>query len=98
MTDHSWAELEKQQEKSLVELFASDPNRVAKMTIEQSGLRIDLSKTHLDDAMLSQFAKLAEDMHLGDAKSALFSGAAINVTEGRAAEHAAGARALLGRR
>ena len=61
MTDHSWAELEKQQEKSLIELFASDPYRVAKMTIEQSGLRFDLSKTHLDDAMLSQFAKLAED-------------------------------------
>ena len=89
MTDHSWAELEKQQEKTLVELFASDPDRVAKMTIEQSGLRFDVSKTHLDDAMLSQFAKLAEDMHLGDAKSALFSGAAINITEGRAAEHAA---------
>ena len=89
MTDHSWAELEKQQKKSLVKLFASDPDRVAKMTIEQSGLRFDVSKTHLDDAMLSQFAKLAEDMHLGDAKSALFSGAAINITEGRAAEHAA---------
>jgi glucose-6-phosphate isomerase len=89
MTDHSWAELEKQQEKTLVELFASDPDRVGKMTIEQSGLRFDMSKTHLDDAMLSQFAKLANDMHLGDAKSALFSGAAINITEGRAAEHAA---------
>ena len=81
MTDHSWDELEKQQEKSLVELFASDPDRVAKMTIEQSGLRFDVSKTHLDVAKLSQFAKLAEDMQLADAKSALFSGAAINVTE-----------------
>jgi len=89
MTDHSWAELQKQQSKTLIELFTSDPERVGKMTIQQSGLRFDLSKTHLDEATLSGFAELADDMHLGDAKSALFSGAAINVTEGRAAEHTA---------
>jgi len=89
MTDNRWTALEQHQPQSLNDLFASDVNRVSKMTVEQAGLRFDLSKTHLDESTLGQFAKLAEDMQLDAAKAALFSGAAINVTEGRAAEHLA---------
>ena len=89
MTDNLWTALEQHQPQSLVDLFASDTDRVSKMTIEQMGLRFDLSKTHLDDAALGHFARLADDMQLHAVKTALFSGAAINVTEGRAAEHAA---------
>ena len=89
MTDNRWAALEQHQPQSLVNLFASDVHRVGKMTVEDMGLRFDLSKTHLDDAALSHFAKLGEDMQLDAAKASLFSGAAINVTEGRAAEHPA---------
>ena len=89
MTENRWTALEQHQPHSLLDLFASDPDRVRKMTMEQSGLRFDLSKTHLDDAALGHFVKLAADMQLDTAKAALFSGAAINVTEGRAAEHSA---------
>lgn len=89
MMDNLWTELEKHQPKSLVDLFAAEIDRVGKLTIEQSGLRFDLSKTHLDDAALGNFAKLAQGMQLDAAKAALFSGAVINVTEGRAAEHTA---------
>ncbi|MFN3619672.1 glucose-6-phosphate isomerase [Sphingorhabdus sp.] len=89
MTDNLWTELERHQPKPLVELFASDDNRVDNMTIEQSGLRFDLSKTHLDEAALASFSKLSQNMQIDAAKTALFSGAVINVTEGRAAEHPA---------
>ncbi|OYY70776.1 MAG: glucose-6-phosphate isomerase [Sphingomonadales bacterium 28-55-16] len=89
MTDKIWTELEKHQPQSLVDLFASDKERVANMTLEHSGLRFDLSKTHLDSIALGHFETLAIDMELDRLKTALFSGAAINVTEGRAAEHTA---------
>ena len=89
MTDNLWIELEKHQPTSLIGLFASDNERVHKMTIHQSGLRFDLSKTHLDDAALGHFKKLADGMQLDATKAALFAGAVVNLTEGRAAEHPA---------
>lgn len=89
MTDTPWTQLEKHQPQSLIDLFKSDKDRVEKMTIQLSGLRFDLSKTHLDSIVLGQFEKLAADMELDGLKAALFAGAAINVTEGRAAEHPA---------
>ncbi|MEY3634900.1 MAG: glucose-6-phosphate isomerase [Pseudomonadota bacterium] len=89
MTDNRWAALEQHQPQPLVNLFETDAHRVTKMTVEDIGLRFDLSKTHLDDAALDHFAKLAEEMQLDASKAALFSGVSINVTEGRAAEHPA---------
>ena len=89
MTDTPWTQLEKHQPQSLIDLFKSDKDRVEKMTIQLSGLRFDLSKTHLDSIVVGQFEKLAADMELDGLKAALFAGAAINVTEGRAAEHPA---------
>ncbi len=59
------------------------------MTIEQCGLRFDLSKTHLDDAVLDLFSGLSSHMNLDAMKTALFAGEVVNVTEGRAAEHPA---------
>ena len=89
MTDTPWTQLEKHQPQSLIDLFKSDKDRVEKITIQLSGLRFDLSKTHLDSIVVGQFEKLAADMELDGLKAALFAGAAINVTEGRAAEHPA---------
>ena len=59
MTDTPWTQLEKHQPQSLIDLFKSDKDRVEKMTIQLSGLRFDLSKTHLDSIVLGQFEKLA---------------------------------------
>ncbi len=63
--------------------------RVSDMTIEQSGIRFDFSKTHLDQQALSAFHELSEAMALASARDALFAGAIVNPTENRAAEHTA---------
>ena len=89
MTDSQWAALDAHQPQPLSDLFNGDTGRVAALTIEQSGIRFDFSKTHLDDAALSAFAELSESMQLAEAREALFSGAVVNPTEGRAAEHTA---------
>lgn len=89
MSVKSWSELESYEAQALNALFASDVDRVSKLTIEQSSVRFDLSKTHLDDRLLNIFADIAGAMQLDDAKTALFSGAVVNTTEGRPAEHPA---------
>lgn len=89
MSAKSWSDLETYEARALTDLFASDVDRVGKLTIEQSALRFDLSKTHLDDGLLGIFTDIAAAMELNEAKTALFSGAVVNTTEGRAAEHPA---------
>lgn len=89
MTNSNWAQLENHKAPALLSLFESDADRVAKLTVEVAGIYFDLSKTHLDDALLSGFSAMSENVQLGAAKEALFSGAVVNPTEGRAAEHTA---------
>ena len=89
MTHSQWAKLDAQQPKMLSELFAKDDNRVSALTIEQSGIRFDFSKTHLDHVALAEFAALSESTGLTEAREALFNGAIVNATENRAAEHTA---------
>lgn len=82
--------------RTLAELFA-DPSRVEKLSDRLAwgegettgGVLFDWSKTHLDDAMLDAFEGLAEACDFAGKRAALLSGARINVTEGRAAEHTA---------
>ena len=89
MTESKWAALEALAPNVISELFANDAERVGALTIEQSGIRFDNSKTHLDDAALSAFGELSDAMGLLQARDALFAGAVVNPTEGRAAEHTA---------
>lgn len=89
MTANAWAKLNGHQPRSLAALFAGDADRVQRMTVEQSGLRFDFSKTHLDGGALSTFAELADAAGLTQVKEALFTGAVVNPTEARAAEHTA---------
>lgn len=74
---------------SLTALFAADEARVAALTIDVAGIRADLSKTHLTPALIADFETLAETMGLAAKREALFTGAIVNPTEGRAAEHPA---------
>lgn len=74
---------------ALGELFKGEPDRLSRLTIEEAGIRFDFSKTHLSTSLLSAFASLARAQDLVGTRDALFSGAEINVTEGRAAEHSA---------
>jgi glucose-6-phosphate isomerase len=86
---------------TLAALFANDPARVEAMTrridwpigsgraAETAGMRIDFSKTHLDDAAIAGFEALAQAAGFAAARAALFDGGIVNVTEGRAASHGA---------
>ena len=85
----AWADVEKAETQPLTALFKSEPGRLARLCIEEAGIRFDFSKTHLSDGLLSAFERLAEQRDLAGARDALFSGKTVNVTEGRAAEHSA---------
>ncbi|MDG5489435.1 glucose-6-phosphate isomerase [Sphingomonas sp. BGYR3] len=89
MTDSAWAAVDALSPRPLADLFAADPARVDHLSLGVAGLHFDWSKTHLDDAALSAFAGLADAAGLTAARDALFSGAVVNVTEGRAVEHTA---------
>jgi glucose-6-phosphate isomerase len=85
----AWAAIEQLKGRSLGALFKAEPDRLSRLTIEQSGIHFDFSKTHLDAAALAAFETLAHTRDLAGARDALLAGKAVNVTEGRAAEHIA---------
>jgi glucose-6-phosphate isomerase len=89
MTDSAWAAIDALSPRPLADLFAADPARVDRMSLTVAGLYFDWSKTHLDDAALAAFTTLADAAGLAAARDALFGGAVVNVTEGRAVEHTA---------
>lgn len=89
MTAGNWAAIENHEPKKLNALFEEDAGRVGSLTIQESALRFDFSKTHLDSELLQRFSDLAFASNLNAAREALFTGAVVNPTEGRAAEHAA---------
>ena len=73
----------------IASLFTHDPDRLATLRIDQSGMLFDWSKTHLDPARIASGIAQLNKAGLTDARARLFSGEAVNVTEGRAAEHIA---------
>ena len=87
-----WNRLKTAPKPSLLELFA-DEGRLAQLSsridLPGGGIRFDWSKTHLDAAHITAFEELAVAMDFAGRRAGLLSGAAINVTEGRAAEHTA---------
>ena len=89
MTAGNWAAIENHEPKKLNALFEDDAGRVGSLTIQESAIRFDFSKTHLDAELLQSFSDLAFASNLNAAREALFTGAVVNPTEGRAAEHAA---------
>jgi glucose-6-phosphate isomerase len=74
---------------TLEELFAAEPDRVGRLSLEVAGLYFDWSKTHLDEAYIDQFIARAEGMGFAAARDALFAGAIVNPSEGRSATHLA---------
>ena len=88
----SWSALQALPRPTLAQLF-EDPGRVDALagTLDGPGeaIRFDWSKTHLDDAVLAQFLKLAEAAGFLEKRAALFAGEIVNATEHRAATHTA---------
>jgi glucose-6-phosphate isomerase len=70
-------------------LFENNSDRTAQMSLDIGGIYFDFSKTHLDRELIGKFTDLCDKMDLNSAKERLFTGAMVNQTEGRAAEHCA---------
>jgi glucose-6-phosphate isomerase len=73
----------------LRDLFAADAKRGERLVAEGAGLFLDYSKHRITDETLRLLLALAEERELRARIDAMFSGAKINVTEGRAVLHVA---------
>ena len=73
----------------LRQLFADDPKRGERMTVEAAGFYLDYSKNRITDETLRLLLQLAEESDLRSRIDAMFRGEKINVTEKRAVLHTA---------
>ena len=73
----------------LRDLFASDPQRFERFSLELEGLLVDFSKQRIDDTTLRLLVDLAETARLSDWRARLFAGDKINFSEKRAVMHPA---------
>jgi glucose-6-phosphate isomerase len=90
---HAWdaldAHYKKVSELHLRQLFADDPGRGERMTVEAVGLYLDYSKNRVTYETLKLLLRLAEQSGLQSRIEAMFRGEKINVTEKRAVLHVA---------
>ncbi|MET3977525.1 glucose-6-phosphate isomerase [Mucilaginibacter sp. UYP25] len=75
--------------KSLKELFETDNQRFEKFSLQFGDILVDYSKNRVDDETLALLTQLARECGVNKAIEAMYSGEAINVTEGRPVLHIA---------
>ncbi len=89
----TWNDLAKHQRateaRHILDLFDTDAGRAQDFSIRAGGMLFDYSKTNIDDACRDFLVELAEGAGLSAKRAAMFGGAAINQTEGRAVLHVA---------
>ena len=73
----------------LRELFAEDPHRGEKLTLEAAGIYLDYSKNRITRTTLQLLLELAEQSGLRERIDAMFAGDPINVSEHRSVLHVA---------
>jgi glucose-6-phosphate isomerase len=73
----------------LRELFADDPKRGERLTVEALGLYLDYSKNRITEETIELLLDLAAESGLRARIDAMFAGEKINVTEDRAVLHVA---------
>ncbi|MBP1610342.1 MAG: pgi [Acidobacteria bacterium] len=73
----------------LRQLFADDPSRGERMTLEAAGLYLDFSKNRITDETLELLVNLANQQGLRSRIQAMFRGERINLTENRPVLHIA---------
>ena len=73
----------------LRKLFAADPSRGERLTLDAAGIFLDYSKNRVTDETLRLLLKLAQESGLRERIDAMFRGEKINVTENRAVLHVA---------
>jgi glucose-6-phosphate isomerase len=76
-------------ESHLRQLFADDPKRGERLTLEAVGVFLDYSKNRITDETLKLLVQLAEQCGLRERIDAMFRGDKINSTENRAVLHVA---------
>ncbi len=89
----SWKQLEKHfetvKDAHLRDLFAKDPKRAEKFSIEFEDLLLDYSKNRVTDQTMKLLFALAKESKLKEAIKDMFDGKPINVTENRSVLHIA---------
>ena len=83
------AHFESMRQVHLRDLFAKDPSRGERMTVEAAGLFLDYSKNRITGETVKLLLELAEESGLRARIEAMFRGEKINVTEKRAVLHIA---------
>ena len=83
------AHYEKIRTTHLRDLFAKDPDRGTRLTVEAEGIYLDYSKHRITDETLRLLLQLAEESGLKERRDAMFRGDKINITEKRAVLHVA---------
>ena len=73
----------------LRKLFADDPKRGERLTLEAAGIFLDYSKNRINDQTIKLLLQLADESRLRERIEAMFSGEKINITEKRAVLHVA---------
>ena len=71
------------------DLFAADPTRGERLSLEAVGLYLDYSKNRVTDETLNLLTDLARETGVEAKRAAMFAGEKINVTEDRAVLHTA---------
>ncbi|MBB3980797.1 glucose-6-phosphate isomerase [Sphingobium fontiphilum] len=89
MTKTALDELREVKQIDLRSVFTTDPDRLSRYVLTQGPIRFDWSKTHLSETVMDGFVDLAEERNVAGWRDAMFAGDAVNVSEGRAAEHGA---------
>jgi glucose-6-phosphate isomerase len=89
----AWKALERHQREidglHLRQLFASDPARAERFTLEAAGLTLDYSKNRITGETIRLLLQLAEESALSERIEAMFRGDRINVSENRSVLHVA---------
>src|SRR6266436_1797779 len=83
------AHYQKIRDQHLRRLFADDPNRGERFTLEAVGIYLDYSKNRVTDETIRLLLELAASSGLRERIDAMFKGEKINVTENRAVLHVA---------
>ncbi len=100
MMEDLWQKLDEQaaiaQSRRIISLFEA-PGRAQDYAIGNDGLLFDYSKTNIDSTSRTLLLALADAAGLAEKRTAMFAGAPINQTEGRAVLHTALRTPLPGR-
>ena len=87
-TTSEWQAAARATARHLRVLFAADPGRAARYTLDAGDLRIDFSKQLVDDEVM-QALLAVQASGMTERRAAMFAGEAINTTEQRAVLHTA---------